>query len=89
MTRPVAVEAAYNNNNSLITTGLDLDVRVNFKLPYDHARLASDLNFTDILSFRYTQPEVPTFDYTGTESPYNLSSGAGTPKVPHELDEPP
>jgi len=77
--RPLAVEAAYDNDNSLITTGLDLDVRVNFELPYD-MRLASDLNFTDILSFRYKQPGVPTFDYTGTEAPYNLSSGAGTPK---------
>jgi iron complex outermembrane receptor protein len=79
LARPVAVEAAYDNDNSLITTGLDLDVRVNFELPYD-MRLTSDANFTDILTFRYKEPGVPTFDYTGTESPYNLSSGAGTPK---------
>ncbi len=79
LARPVAVEAAYNNANSLITTGLDLDVRVNFDLPYD-VKLVSDANFTDILTFRYKSPGVPTFDYVGTESPYNLSSGAGTPK---------
>jgi iron complex outermembrane receptor protein len=77
--RPVAVEAAYDNDNSLITTGLDLDVRVNFSLLSD-VRVASDLDFTDILSFRYKQPGLLTFDYVGTESPYNLSSGAGTPK---------
>jgi iron complex outermembrane recepter protein len=79
LARPLAVEAAYNNANSLITTGLDLDVRVNFELPYD-MRLVSDMNFTDILTYRYSEPGVPTFDYTGTESPYNLSSGAGTPQ---------
>lgn len=77
--RPLSVGAEYDNDNSLITTGLDLDVRVNFGLPYD-TRLTSDFSFTDILMFRYKQPGVPTFDYSGTEAPYNLSSGAGTPK---------
>jgi iron complex outermembrane recepter protein len=77
--RPLIVAAAYNNNDSLITTGLDLNVRVSAALPYD-LKLASDLEFTDILTFRYYQPGLPTFDFVGTQSPYNISSGAGTPK---------
>jgi iron complex outermembrane receptor protein len=52
---------------------------VNFDLP-GGVKLTSDIDWTDIFHFQYSQPGQPTVDYVGTESPYILSSGAGTPK---------
>lgn len=79
LARPLVVGTEYTNANSLITTGFDVEVRGRYSLPWD-VKLTTDFNFTDILTFRYSTPGLPTYDYVGTESPYNLSSGAGTPK---------
>lgn len=77
--RPIVVEAPYINANSLITDGLDVDVQFKWTLPYD-IKFTSDLNFTDIFSYKFSAPGQPTVDYVGTQSPYAISSGAGTPK---------
>lgn len=77
--RPVVIGTAYTNGNSLITTGVDVEFRARFGLPYD-VGMTTVLDATDIFEYRYSQPGVPTYDFVGTESPYNLSSGAGTPK---------
>jgi iron complex outermembrane receptor protein len=77
--RPSIVGAAYINANSLVTDGLDVDVRFNYELPYD-IKFTSDFNWTDLFSFDYSQPGSPTVSYVGLQSPYALSSGAGTPK---------
>ena len=77
--RPVVVTAAYINANSLVTDGLDFDVRFTHDLPWG-VKFDSDLNLTDLLSFNYTEPGSPTVSYVGLQSPYALSSGAGTPK---------
>jgi iron complex outermembrane receptor protein len=76
--RPLIVQAPYVNANSLFTDGIDLDLRAHFNLPGE-VRWVSDLNATDMLRYRFTSGGV-TFDYVGTQAPYNLSSGAGTPR---------
>lgn len=79
LARPSVVASPYINANSLQTNGMDIDMRIKFQLPLD-VKLTSDVNWTDIFHFYYSQPGEATVDYVGTESPYNLSSGAGTPK---------
>ena len=76
--RPVVVSSPYINANALETTGLDVDVQSHLNLPYD-VKFVSDLNVTDIFTFNYTQDGV-TEDYVGSQAPYQLSSGAGTPR---------
>ncbi|MGI9168695.1 MAG: TonB-dependent receptor, partial [Caulobacteraceae bacterium] len=77
--RPAVVSSPYINASSLVTDGIDIDFRAKFDLT-GKARLSTDVSLTDIFSYRYSQPGSPTVDYVGTESPYILSSGAGTPK---------
>jgi iron complex outermembrane recepter protein len=76
--RPIVINEPYVNSNSEATDGLDIDVRANFTLPYD-VQWTSELNFTDIFHFTYDNDGV-TYEYAGTQAPYFLSSGAGTPK---------
>jgi len=76
--RPLVINEPYVNSNSEETNGLDVDLRLKFDLPYD-IRWTSDLNFSDIFTFDYDNGGV-TYDYVGTQAPYILSSGAGTPK---------
>jgi len=77
--RPVTVEGAYVNANSLATDGVDLEVGSKWDLgAYGH--LKSELSVTKIFSWKIDFPGQPSQQYVGTESPYNLSSGAGTPR---------
>ena len=78
LARPVLVSAPYVNANALTTDGLDIDLRANLRLPYD-VRFTSELNATDIFGYEFTA-DGDTVNYVGTEAPYILSSGAGTPK---------
>ena len=77
--RPEIISAEYVNESSLVTDGVDLDLQASHKLPYGF-RITSDFNATDILHYIVTQPDGSSVDYVGLESPYNLSSGAGTPQ---------
>jgi len=77
--RPIIAAAPYINANSEVTDGIDIDFRAHFDFG-EHVRFTSDVSLTDVFSFKYDQPGQPVVDYVGTESPYNLSSGAGTPK---------
>jgi iron complex outermembrane recepter protein len=76
--RVTVVAAPFVNENSLITDGLDVDFRANYKLPFN-VQFTSELNATDIFGYEYTS-SGSTFNYVGTQAPYILSSGAGTPK---------
>jgi len=78
LARPAVVSSPYINADSETTDGIDIDFRAKFDLP-GNIKFSSDINLTDIFSFNYTQGGV-TVDYVGYQSPYNLSSGAGTPK---------
>jgi iron complex outermembrane receptor protein len=76
--RILSVASPYINADSLVTSGLDLNVQASFYLPYD-IKLTSNLDATTIFDFKYTQ-DGTTYNYVGKEAPYVLSSGAGTPK---------
>lgn len=76
--RPLVINEPYVNTNSEVTDGIDVDMRLKFTLPYD-VRWASDFNFTDIFHFLYDNGGT-TYEYVGTQAPYELSSGGGTPK---------
>ena len=78
LARPIVIDKTYVNSNSEFTDGLDIDVRAKFDLPQD-IQWTSDLNVTDIFSFTYDN-DGTTYQYVGTQAPYALSSGAGTPK---------
>jgi iron complex outermembrane receptor protein len=76
--RILSVASPYINADSLVTSGLDLNVQASVYLPYD-VKLTSNLDATTIFDFKYTQ-DGTTYNYVGKEAPYVLSSGAGTPK---------
>jgi iron complex outermembrane receptor protein len=76
--RPIVINETYVNTNSETTDGIDIDARARFTLPYG-VKWSSELNFTDVFSFRYDNDGV-TYQYVGTQAPYELSSGGGTPR---------
>ncbi|MDR6626260.1 TonB-dependent receptor [Caulobacter segnis] len=76
--RVLSVASPYINADSLVTSGLDLNVQASFFLPAD-VKWTTNVEATTIFDYRYTQ-DGNTYDYVGTEAPYVLSSGAGTPK---------
>ena len=76
--RILSVSSPYINADSLRTSGMDLNVQNTMYLPAD-IKWTSDLNATVLFDFKYTQGGV-TYNYVGTQAPYALSSGAGTPK---------
>jgi iron complex outermembrane receptor protein len=77
--RIVTIAAPYINSAAEYTDGVDFDL--NWRLDMGAAgRLTEELSATRILSFVYEQAGLPNLQYAGYQSPYNLSSGAGTPK---------
>jgi iron complex outermembrane receptor protein len=76
--RPLVIDEPYVNTNSVVTNGLDIDAQVKARLPYE-VEWTSDFNLTDIFNFTYDNGGV-SYDYVGSQAPYELSSGAGTPK---------
>lgn len=77
--RPIVVSAPYLNANALRTDGLDLDLRANFDIGAN-SRFISDLTISKIFSFTTSFPDGSIQQYVGTQGPYILSSGAGTPR---------
>jgi iron complex outermembrane recepter protein len=77
--RPIFVGADYINGNWLKTTGVDLDVQAHFNFS-DGIQYISELSATQIFQWKEdVAGEVES--YVGTQGPYNLSSGAGTPRT--------
>jgi iron complex outermembrane recepter protein len=77
--RIVTITAPYFNAASEYTDGIDLDLRG--QLDFGAAgKFVSDVSVTKIISFVYEQAGQPNLQYAGYQSPYNLSSGAGTPR---------
>jgi iron complex outermembrane receptor protein len=85
LARPISVGASYVNANSLSTDGLDIDLRVKLDLG-DFGQWVSDLSATKIFSWKLVLPDGTSQQYVGTQSPYNLSSGAGTPRYRGSFD---
>ncbi len=77
--RPLVISSPYINADSLKTDGLDVEVSATAALPYDIS-LTSDLNVTNIFDYTFTFPGGAPLSYVGLQSPYILSSGAGTPR---------
>jgi iron complex outermembrane receptor protein len=77
--RPIIVRAPYFNSDALRTDGIDLNVHADYGLWRD-ARLLSDFNATKILSWKLLLPDGSSTQFVGTQGPYILSSGAGTPR---------
>jgi iron complex outermembrane recepter protein len=77
--RIVTITAAYSNAASEYTDGVDLDLQAHLDLGVV-GHLNTDLSITKILSFTFEQTGLPNEQYVGLQSPYELSSGAGTPQ---------
>lgn len=78
--RPVVVTGEYVNANQLKTTGIDLDLTGHWDFG-NGIKYISELTATNIFSWRLTLPDGTVQQYAGTQGPYNLSSGAGTPRL--------
>lgn len=77
--RPVVVGSPYVNENELRTSGVDLNLV--YKQDFPSVSWTSDFGVTRILSFEETLSQGgPLVSYVGTQGPYILSSGAGTPQ---------
>jgi len=78
--RLLIVNAPFVNGASLITSGLDLTATATFPLS-DNVKFTSRLEVTDIFKYDLNPGGgAPIQKYVGTMGPYELSSGAGTPK---------
>jgi iron complex outermembrane receptor protein len=77
--RPTFVGADYINGNWLKTTGLDLDLQAHFQFS-NGIKYISEMTATQI--FQWKEDVAGQVEsYVGTQGPYNLSSGAGTPRT--------
>jgi iron complex outermembrane receptor protein len=77
--RPVFVGADYINGNWLKTTGLDLDLQAHFEFS-NGIKYISEMQGTQIFQWK-EDVAGQVQSYVGTQGPYNLSSGAGTPRT--------
>jgi iron complex outermembrane receptor protein len=77
--RPIFVGADYVNGNWMKTTGVDLDLQAHFAFS-NGIKYISELQGTQI--FQWKQDVGGQIQsYVGTQGPYGLSSGAGTPRT--------
>jgi iron complex outermembrane recepter protein len=79
LARPAVAAGLYANQNSLRTDGIDIDLRGNLDFN-NYGKWVSDLSVTKIFSFKLVFPDGTSNQYVGTQAPYILSSGAGTPR---------
>jgi iron complex outermembrane receptor protein len=77
--RPIFVGADYVNGNWLKTTGLDLDLQAHFHFS-NGIQYISELQATQIFQWK-EDVAGQVQSYVGTQGPYGLSSGAGTPRT--------
>lgn len=80
LARPAVVVTTYVNENRLETSGLDADLRANFK--FDGGwQWISEINATRIFEWNLYLQDGSVQRFVGTHGPYALSSGAGTPRT--------
>jgi iron complex outermembrane receptor protein len=73
------VSSPYVNENELRTSGVDLGLM--YKQDFAGFNWTSDFEATKIITFEETLSQGGAFaSYVGTQGPYILSSGAGTPQ---------
>ncbi|MBU3077044.1 TonB-dependent receptor plug domain-containing protein [Sphingomonas quercus] len=76
--RVLVISAPYVNAASQLSTGLDFSATANVPLG-DNIKWTSRIDVTDVFKYNVTQNGLVQ-KYVGTMGPYELSSGAGTPK---------
>jgi iron complex outermembrane recepter protein len=77
--RPIVVQAEYVNGQWLRTTGVDLDLQAHFQFS-NGIKYVSDIQATQIFQWK-EDVDGQVQSYVGTQGPYGLSSGAGTPRT--------
>ncbi|SFS17399.1 iron complex outermembrane recepter protein [Dyella sp. OK004] len=77
--RPSELIGSYLNAQQLKTTGMDVDVQAHFEFA-NNLHYITELSGTQIFQWALTLPDGTKQTYVGTQGPYNLSSGAGTPR---------
>ena len=78
--RILIVNSPYANAAALKTAGIDASVQADFRFG-SNTRFTSRLEGTEILYYDFQPAAGEPYDhYVGTQAPYILSSGAGTPK---------
>ena len=78
--RVLIVNSPYANAAALKTSGIDVSIQGDFKFGDDN-RFTSRLEGTEILNYDFKPSADSAYDhYVGTQAPYVLSSGAGTPR---------
>jgi iron complex outermembrane receptor protein len=80
LARPLIVESPYINANSLLTKGVDLEIKYDQDIGYG-IHWTSDVNATDIFTWKESLPDGTVEQFVGTNGPYSISSGAGTPRL--------
>lgn len=79
LARPIEVIGSFINANSLQTDGLDVDLQTHFTFG-NGIQYISEFSGTDIFTWKLKLPDGTVESFSGTHGPYNLSSGAGTPR---------
>ena len=77
--RVLVINAPYVNAGYFKTQGLDFGANASIPIT-DSVRFTSRLDLTDVLKFNVDFGDGFVRKYVGTLGPYELSSGAGTPK---------
>jgi iron complex outermembrane receptor protein len=77
--RVLVINGPYVNSGYFKTQGLDFSANANIPIS-DGVRFISRLDLTDVLNFDVDFGDGVVRKYVGTLGPYELSSGAGTPK---------
>jgi iron complex outermembrane receptor protein len=73
------VNSPYANAASLLTSGIDVSLEARVPLG-GGVRLTSRLEGTEIFNYNFDGGDGNVLHYVGTQAPYVLSSGAGTPR---------
>jgi iron complex outermembrane receptor protein len=76
----VAITAQYINAPYLSTNGIDLNLHTHFKFS-NGMEWITDVSPTEIFNYREAFPDGQVYSFVGTQGPYELSSGAGTPRL--------
>lgn len=79
LARPAVLTGEYINANSLKTTGVDVDIQGHWD--FGSMKYITELQGTQIFQWKMILPGGVVQSYVGTQGPYNLSSGAGTPRT--------
>jgi iron complex outermembrane recepter protein len=84
--RPVVVGAPYINAASLKTNGFDVNIHFGTDL-WEGVHWSNDFDYSQIMKFSFTpNAGAAPQSYVGTQAPYILSSGAGTPRDKASLE---